>query len=992
MKSRSTGWLKGIGIAIVVFACAGPPAWQAARAQLSTAVLRGHITVGQAPAKAGMKVVATNVANGFTTQTLTREDGSYALSGLDPGDYRIEVTAEGYEQTTQVVTLHVGEAADLDIAVTEKGAAVQQVVIVGNTIVEKKTSEVGTVVTQKEIQALPQITRNFLSFADLAPGVSFTTATDGSTKLQGGAQATTAVNVYIDGVGQKNYVLQGGITGQDSSRGNPFPQSAIAEYKVVSQNYKAEFDQVSSAAIIAVSKSGTNEFHGDGFWDHTSTEWRDATPLERSTGTKASSFQNQFGASLGGPIIRDVAHFFFSYEGKRNKDPVSITLGGGASPSLLPPGVADQTGASNAPFNEDLFFGKLDWRLNPLQRMELSVKVREEDELTSVGNQNAVSWATRKTNNETRVDLKHEFTTDDWINEAHATYEYSYWAPTPNTIGPGLQFQTPSFATVLNVGGGPSYQRKGQHGEGVQDDFTLTSLEWEGSHVAKFGVKLKSITLDAQELAPYNPQYFFDVNYSVTQPWQVQFGSALNGVGNGTARSRNLQLGVYGQDDWELNRHLTVNAGVRWDYEYDPAYLHYVTPPNVVAALHSWANINNPNAGFNINDYISNGSNRSSYLGEIQPRVGASYDLFEDQRHVVFGGYGRSYDRDIFDYLQLEKTKGTFPTYTVAFQGDPNHPCTPSPSCVPWNTSYFSPATLAPFVTNNGSGREVDVLNNKLRIPYADQFSLGIRDTFGAWNTELTYSYIVSRDGFVWLLGNRAPGGLFFVPNGNNPQGPPFGDPIPGFGGLILGTSGIETKTSAFFVKLDKLYSRESGWSTTVVYTFSDARENRQFGQQYALDFPNLNGYGWLSSTGVSRHKVVAAGIFDWPYGFEFSSKLTLESGAPIDLIDCSIPAVPCRNNQFFPQRESFIFPGKIWAFREVDIALSKDIPIHWHHTKFQIRGDVFNLFAFKNYDATAYNASNGFGAPSPTFGALNPLGQLAGPTRTFKLTGAASF
>ncbi len=186
---------------------------------------------------------------------------------------------------------------------------------------------------------MPQITRNFLSFADLAPGVSFTTGTDGSTKLQGGAQATTAVNVYIDGVGQKNYVLQGGITGQDSSRGNPFPQSAIKEYKVVSQNYKAEFDQVSSAAIIAVSQSGTNEFHSDVFWDHTSTSWRDETPAEKTTNNKASSFQNQFGVSLGGPIITNVAHYFFAYEGKRNKDPKTISFGSGANAVAIPPDV-----------------------------------------------------------------------------------------------------------------------------------------------------------------------------------------------------------------------------------------------------------------------------------------------------------------------------------------------------------------------------------------------------------------------------------------------------------------------------------------------------------------------------------------------------------------------------------------------------------------------------------------------------------------------------
>ena len=111
---------------------------------------------------------------------------------------------------------------------------------------EVKTSEVGGTVSTKIINTIPQTTRNFLEFADVIPGVAFSLDPgNGTTKLQGGAQSASSINVYIDGVGQKNYVLQNGITGQDSSRGNPFPQLGIAEYKVITQNYKAEYDQLS---------------------------------------------------------------------------------------------------------------------------------------------------------------------------------------------------------------------------------------------------------------------------------------------------------------------------------------------------------------------------------------------------------------------------------------------------------------------------------------------------------------------------------------------------------------------------------------------------------------------------------------------------------------------------------------------------------------------------------------------------------------------------
>ena len=127
-----------------------------------------------------------------------------------------------------------------------------------------KTSEVGGTVSPKIINTIPQVTRNFLEFADV-PGVVFGSRRQRHDHAAGGAQTASNINVYIDGVGQKNYVLQGGITGQDSSRGNPFPQLGIGEYKVISQNYKAEYDQVSSAADHGRDQSGTNEFHGEVF-------------------------------------------------------------------------------------------------------------------------------------------------------------------------------------------------------------------------------------------------------------------------------------------------------------------------------------------------------------------------------------------------------------------------------------------------------------------------------------------------------------------------------------------------------------------------------------------------------------------------------------------------------------------------------------------------------------------------------------------------------
>ncbi len=108
------------------------------------------------------------------------------------------------------------------------------------------------------------MTRNFLEFADTVPGVVFEVDASGRTSIRGGAQNKNGVNLYIDGVGQKGYV-RSGVSGQaGDTQGNPFPQLAIGEYKVITSNYKAEYDQISSAAITALSRSGTQRVRRPG--------------------------------------------------------------------------------------------------------------------------------------------------------------------------------------------------------------------------------------------------------------------------------------------------------------------------------------------------------------------------------------------------------------------------------------------------------------------------------------------------------------------------------------------------------------------------------------------------------------------------------------------------------------------------------------------------------------------------------------------------------
>jgi hypothetical protein len=318
--------------------------------------------------------------------------------------------------------------------------ALEGVSVTASALTEVKTSEIGTSISLHQINTVPQATRNFLEFADTVPGMVFTTDATGHTSLQGGAQNTSSVNVYIDGVGQKSYVKEGGVSGQYSSQGNPFPQLAIGEYKVITSNYKAEYDQVSSAAVTAVTKSGTNEFHGDIFGNYTDDSLRDSTPGEKASGVKTKSEQKEYGFDVGGAIIQDALHYYFAYEHKTFNSPITVVPGVLGINYLLPASAQSQLGAASNPFQEDLYFGKIDWEFSDRDRIELSGQYRDENTIDNVGNQTAASGGIQTKNTDKRADLRWEHTADSWFNEVLLTYENAFNVPQQISNGVGSAY------------------------------------------------------------------------------------------------------------------------------------------------------------------------------------------------------------------------------------------------------------------------------------------------------------------------------------------------------------------------------------------------------------------------------------------------------------------------------------------------------------------------------------------------------------------------
>jgi len=1007
-----------IATSVVAIGAAPSTAWS----QSAYATLRGKAT-------AGATVTAFNPATGTTRRANASGDGSYTLTGLPPGTYQVDA-GPGTQQT---VTLTVASTATLNFgAPTSAGPSaanatnLSSVTVSATTLTEVKTSEIGSTVSLHQIDTTPQITRNFLEFADAVPGMAFTTE-NGKTAIKAGAQPAANVNVYIDGVGQKNYVHGGGLAGQagpnhDGDAGNPFPQLAIGQYKVITSNYKAEYDQISSAAITAETKSGTNEFHGEAFDTFTSDRLRAETPAEADAHNKARGVSREYGGAIGGPIIKDKLHFFLTYEGKEFQTPTTTT---GSTHSynnvpynnFLPADVRSQLGPSALPFKENLYFGKLDWEPTDRDRFELSTKIRKESQIYGASITNAPSSNYNYHNDDKRIDARWQHSADAWFNELMWNYESTLDSPSAITDAPATTYvwnnPAPNDTILLINGQDPrQYFEARQKGNAIQDNLTFNDLEWHGDHVIKMGVKYKEVQLDDRDSSTA-ADYFYNVGPDGTEsiPYRVTFGKVNSGLPL-TAVSKNKQFGTYIQDDWAVNDKLTLNLGVRWDYEKSPQFLNYKTLQSVVDAINApsyeytdgngTATIDHSYAqslaagGININDYISTGNNRKAQKNEIQPRLGFSYDLNGDEEHVIFGGAGRAYDRNLFDVISLENSKNALSEPDIYFENPTGiNGCGPGQadgqSCFVWDPKYLNAATLQGL----GSGvSEVDMINNHIKSPYSDQFSLGMRNKLGDWNTSVTIARILQYNGIVGQLGNRYPNGKFYTYGTNTNQ---WGDSgVPGIGSLILFDNGKTTYNTQLLLSAEKPYTRESGWGMTIAYTHTHATQNRLYSDGYAFDLPSIKDYPFQLSSAAPKHRLVVTGSVDVPWGITVAGKLVLETSTPRNVISCcnlfpnSVGAQDETSAAWpvvgIPKGSKFLFGGPIFGYRDVDLQASKDFDLG-RGIVLQLRFDALNVFNFKNY-ADTIDQFNGT-SYQPYY---NPVGNIMGVPRTYKITADVKF
>ena len=933
-------------------------------AQTSTGNIRGHVTgPGGAPIS-DAQVVATLRSTNATRGTMTNASGFYYLAGLTPGAYSIVVRRIGLELQTRSVQMRIGETLDLDVSTAPVATQLTTVeVSAARSGTTKRTSEVATNISREQISNLPNFERNVLDLAKLVPGISAQAVNNSDKFIAAGGQPPEAVNIFVDGATYKNDVLRGGVVGQDASKGNPFPQGAIDEFRVLTQNYKAEYQKAASVIIVATTKSGSNQTEADLFAYGVGKSYVAKDEIAVRRGSARPDYKRlQAGGSVGGPIIKDKLFYFGTYELNFRDEPAYIRLGNNAA--TAPPALVTQlsafTGQQAQQFRAHLGLGKLTWNASERNTVEGSFNLRKDDDFRGFGGQTSFEAAENlRVNTYTGV-LNFKHAGIDWLNEAHANWQSFTWNPTGRNFG----LIGKNYIDLLRIGGKDTEQNFLQRRLSIGDDITRSGIQLAGDHVFKGGVGVDFLSYNGTKYQLGNPVYNFRLvpeNYA--NPFEAQIG-----FGNPTITNKNTQFGGFIQDDWSIGKQLVLNLGLRWDAETNMINNSYVTPVPLADSLRAayaagalvvpqplpgGASRNVPviqELG-GIERYLTTGKGtRPMYKKAFQPRLGASY-AFPDGNTVLFGGGGLYFDRNYWNTMFDEQYRRQFQVITISF----NPACAPGAvNCTTWDPKYFDPAQLRALGTAIGRP-EVFLVANDMVPPRTLQMSGGVRHNFGADLVTLSYN------------GLRGTNYMNFVKGANGGAG---GLP---YNSIFVADDRVKTWFNAVELQIQRPITADTRWGGSLAYTLAKSEEQGQSQDLFwGFDdrYPTVGDRPRLIAPGDQRHAIVANGIFKLPADFMFSSIVNLGSGIAFSATDASrgFGAGLQRTYVYQPPTRAFLGIGHVFGYQNMDVRLQKDIRFRSRQTA-AVLVDVFNVFNSDNFGCYDGQINPTIGPPNANYG-----------------------
>jgi len=944
----------------------------------------------------GAQVTATNKATAVKQEVQSSAEGQYRIILLPPGEYTVAVVQKGFKTFKTDVVVAVGATLTLNANLV-LGEVSEVVEVVADVTIATTVSQPESLINLRSISDLPIVGRRFQDFAQLTPTVQIDQQRG---QISFAGQRGINSNVTIDGADYYQPFFGGMRGGERSNSYFTLPQSAVEEFQAIPYGYSAEFGRSTGGVLNAVTKSGTNEYHGTTFFylRHKNMAARDAFNREAITTLK------QWGGGIGGPVSKDKAHFYFGYEQQKNDNPRVIVF------TQLTSVVR---GASNAnaydffkgleePFvqtNDGIaFLGRWDHQFNANHRLTVRYNYSKNKAQNAVATGEQISPQTSNSlsNNGTEGDRVNTLA-GTWtgifsprhINEFRMQYSREDRPRSANSTIAGT-------SSAIGNTGTRSFLPTTEYDYRIQ---LSDNFNWNvGTHAVKFGADFNH--LYASQFFKFNQFGIYSVSGSnINTILSIMSGTTGAGrfdsssasynvaIGNGLADMAQKELAFYVQDSWRLTPRFTVNLGLRWEGYFNPQPdTSNTTLTNLVA--NTTFPIGQVNPGFIPNN-----------LNQWMPRVGFAWDPWGNTKTVVRGSAG---------YFYAANPLLLFATAINNFRSTPGDVSLAMPFAVPTanpcKTLYcqfnliginLSTTSLTNLPTVNSTqavaiaaalgltpspftGANVLTWADNYQSPRSLQWNIGLQHEIArGWSVAVDYTFINT----VHLERNRD----FNLPRPNAATGdlslrecfglrnctPAQSRPISSLGSVTVRESTARSLYRAMSVSSTYRRSRYQfqayytlGWSYS-----SDDNERSAGGFNYENSFNLIPEYSFAELD--IRHQLLFNTVVDLPWGFNVSSLGKFRTGRPLDassgLSDpngdrggpdrpFSAPGVPFKRNAFRNR-----------ADYNLDLRVGKRFPLPKEGLSLDLTADFFNIF---NFDNIRFSGSgNVYGAGITTSG-----------------------
>jgi hypothetical protein len=968
------------------------------------------------------EVVLVNDVTGVQYTTKTNNEGIFVLPNLPPGPYRIQVSKLGFKTIVKPdIVLNVQDALSLNFTLPV-GAAYEILTVEGGApLVNTENGTVSTVVDRQFAENLPMNGRSFQTLIYLTPGVvpTITTADDAGQFSVNGQRPTSnywmvdgvSANVGV-GVSSPGNGL-GGTLGSFTAMGGTnslVSVDAMQEFRIQTSTFAPEFGRTPGGQISILTRSGTNQFHGTAF-DYLRNDVFDANNwFADSEGLpKPMERQNDFGATLGGPIVRKRTFFFFSYEGLRLRLPQTtlttvpdLTARANAVAAIQPylvafpkPNGSDDQTAGIAQFNAsysnparlNAYSLRVDHKLNS----SLTLFGRYNYSPSSVSARGANGSAALSSVEDSRIAIQTVTLGAIWgvspllANELRFNYsrtnaESVFDSDSFGGANPLPSLPIPSPYSSLNgkfdlsireLSGGGSLQ-EGKQGQNIQRQINVVdnvSLQ-AGSHSIKLGVDFRRLSpiyapFEYSQLASFQ-------SVATAEMGNSRFGSILKYDG---ATFLFEDLSLFAQDAWRVRPRLSLTYGIRWDVDFAPSSLDGPSIPAVTGySLTDFSKLTIQQAG---------ASAFKTRYHNFAPRLGVAYQIANvpDWPLVLRGGVGVFYDLVSTEAGNL--ISGGAPPFgniSILFG-----------QTFPFTASQIAP----PVVPATATLANLFAFNPNLKSPYAVEWSIALEQSLGK-NQTVSASYLGA-------AGHRL---LQTTTVGS----PPMTNPNLEFGlfadntavsnynalqlqfhrrlsqGLQILTSytwshSIDNASASSFNNSSNLGVPGSPGENRGASDF-DIRNALTAGVTYEIPTPQVNNFckavmaGWSVSSFVFAHSAAPVDLtdvnfFDFNSGIQADIRPDIVPGQPFYLYGSQYPGREAYNSSAFtdppvdpttkhPTRQGTAPRNLLRGFgaAQWDFGVHRDFRIHDSSLKLQFRGEMFNFLNHPN-----------FGPPSGSFG-----------------------